>query len=263
MSTPGSGDAGSGAPGGTGAGGGDTAGVTPAAPNPVARVVMISAAVLAVLLLGAAGGMLIGLPQLRDQSAPSAESVDVGFAQDMSVHHLQAVQMAGWAREHTADPVVRQIAYDIESTQQEQVGRMKGWLALWNQPEVPYGGYMAWMTDAGSGHSGHGAPSTGASSTGASSAGADRRSPTMPGMASQQELTSLRSLSGKDLDVFFLQLMLRHHKGGESMLRYAAERAGQPVVRNLAASMLSTQSKETETLQSLLTERGGQPLPPN
>ncbi|MCP2260276.1 Uncharacterized conserved protein, DUF305 family [Streptoalloteichus tenebrarius] len=221
----------------------------------VARVVVISAAVLAVLLLGAAAGMLVGLPNAKDQAAPGPGSVDVGFAQDMSVHHLQAVQMAGWARDHTGDPVIRQIAFDIESSQQEQVGRMKGWLALWNQPEVPYGGHMAWMADADGGHSGHGGPSAPSATATAT--------PTMPGMATQQELARLRSLSGREMDVYFLQLMLRHHKGGVPMLRYAVDRASQSVVRNLASSMLGTQTKETETLEALLAERGGQPLPAN
>ncbi|SFO64153.1 protein of unknown function, partial [Pseudonocardia ammonioxydans] len=34
-----------------------------------------------------------------DVSQPG--SVDVGFAQDMSVHHRQAVEMASWARDHS------------------------------------------------------------------------------------------------------------------------------------------------------------------
>src|SRR5205814_1698430 len=79
----------------------------------------------------------------------------VGFAQDMSVHHLQAVTMANWARDHSTDPEIRQIAFDIQSTQLEQVGRMKGWLMLWGQPEQAIGAYMKWMTEPmGHGHNG-------------------------------------------------------------------------------------------------------------
>ena len=57
--------------------------------------------------------------------------MDVGFAQDMSVHHQQAVQMASWERDHTTDPALKQLAFDIETTQLQQIGRMQGWLGLW------------------------------------------------------------------------------------------------------------------------------------
>ena len=36
----------------------------------------------------------------------------------------------------------------------------------------------------------------------------------MPGMATDAEMTKLRSLHGADADTFFIQLMLRHHEGG-------------------------------------------------
>lgn len=103
---------------------------------------MATAAALAFLLVGAAGGMLIALPRSAQSGPPGAGSIDVGFAQDMSVHHLQAVTMAGWARDHSADPAIRVLAFDIESTQQAQVGMMAGWLNLWSQPTLPSGQYM-------------------------------------------------------------------------------------------------------------------------
>jgi uncharacterized protein (DUF305 family) len=39
--------------------------------------------------------------------------------------------MATWEQEHTSDPELRQLAYDIQSTQAGQIGRMQGWLELW------------------------------------------------------------------------------------------------------------------------------------
>ncbi len=83
----------------------------------------------------------------------------------------------------------------------------------------------------------------------------------MPGMASSDELRAMRAATGHDLDVLFLQLMLRHHQGGASMLGYAAQHASVPEVRNLAAQMLSSQGSEIEYMRSLLAERGGTPLP--
>ncbi|GEL18923.1 DUF305 domain-containing protein [Pseudonocardia asaccharolytica] len=210
-----------------------------------ARPLVAIAAALGLLLLGAAAGLLIGLPGSDAQPVPG--SVDIGFAQDMTVHHQQAVEMAAWERDHTADPALQQLAYDIESTQTEQIGRMQGWLGLWGESAFPVGGHMAWMSGApGHDHGGATAPT---------------EVTTMPGMASTEDLRALRAATGNDLDVLFLQLMLRHHEGGVPMMEYAAERAQVPEVRNLAAQMLRSQTAESEYLKHLLTQRGGQPLP--
>ena len=101
------------------------------------RPFVIAAAALVLLLVGATGGLLIGRAGVPE--VPAAESVDVGFLQDMSVHHQQAVEMATWERDHTTDPELRQLAYDIESTQTGQIGRMQGWLELWGASAQPVG----------------------------------------------------------------------------------------------------------------------------
>ncbi len=219
------------------------------------RPFVVVAAALVLLLLGATAGLLVGLP---GSSRPEPGPVDIGFAQDMSVHHRQAVEMASWERDHTVDPELAQLATDMEKTQNNQVGQMQGWLTLWDEATLPIGGHMAWMADAPGAHShsahSHSAPPAGdADATGAVD--------TMPGMASQDELAALRASTGSDLDMLFLQLMLRHHQGGAGMLSYGAEHAAVPQVRNLAAQMLSSQTSETEYMQQLLAERGGTPLP--
>jgi uncharacterized protein (DUF305 family) len=210
------------------------------------RPFVIVAAVLVLLLVGATGGLLIGRAGVPE--VPAAESVDVGFLQDMSVHHQQAVEMASWERDHTADPELRQLAYDIESTQTGQIGRMQGWLELWGASAQPVGRpYMTWMAGSPTGAHDHAVSASGVT--------------TMPGMASADDLKKLRASTGKELDLFFLQLMLRHHEGGASMLGYAAQNASQEPVRNLAAQMLSAQTAEANYITQLLTARGATPLP--
>jgi uncharacterized protein (DUF305 family) len=209
------------------------------------RPILAVVAVVGLLLLGAAGGLLVGLPGPSDQAAPETGSVDVGFAQDMTVHHQQAVTMASWERDHTTDPVLHQLAADIEATQTSQVGRMQGWLELWGAASLPIGGHMTWMTEPSHDHTP--APAGGTA--------------TMPGMADEAELAALRGAAGKDLDVLFLQLMLRHHEGGARMAEYAAGHAAVPQVRNLANQIFRSQTVESDYLRQLLAERGGQPLP--
>jgi uncharacterized protein (DUF305 family) len=223
----------------------------PPVPPPVrrgwARPLIAVLGVVGLLLLGAAAGLLIGLPGSSSTSVPGADSVDVGFAQDMSEHHQQAVEMASWERDHTTDPTLKQLAFDIETTQLQQIGQMQGWLALWGAAtDSPGGKHMAWMTSDSHTHG-----------TASSSSGVD----TMPGMATSDQLRALRAASGQQLDVLFLQLMLRHHEGGVTMLQYGADHASVPQVRNLAAQMLRAQTSESEYMKQLLAARGGTPLP--
>ncbi|WP_340683775.1 DUF305 domain-containing protein [Amycolatopsis coloradensis] len=216
------------------------------------RWLVIGAALVVMLILGFGLGALTTrlIDSEPEQTTPGAGSVEVGFAQDMSVHHLQAVTMAGWARDHTTDPAIKTLAFDIERTQTGQVGRMKGWLGLWGQPEQTTGAYMTWMTEPMSGHGGHG--------------GGDMKPPNgapMPGMATSAELAKLRSLTGKEMDVFFLQLMLRHHEGGTAMAQYGHDHTSIADVKSLTRSMLVSQGAEITLMKGMLQERGAAPLP--
>ncbi|MFR9802671.1 DUF305 domain-containing protein [Pseudonocardia sp. RS010] len=203
------------------------------------RVLLGIGLAISLILLGAAADRLVG--QIEAIPDPGAESIDVGFAQDMSVHHGNAVQMASWIRDHSTDPVIRQLAYDIESGQTAQIGQMQGWLSLWGAALQPVNGYMRWVPGMEQAHAAAGVAA-------------------MPGMASQDDLARLRASSGPSADVLFLQLMIRHHQGGAAMLDVAAQLAQQSQVRNLAAQMLTAQSAETVLMRQLLSERGATPL---
>lgn len=213
------------------------------------RTALLAVTAVALVLLG--GGAAVALGIGRDP-APTSDSVDAGFARDMSRHHIQGVEMANIALERSADPQIRQIAFDVSSTQTNQAGRMQGWLALWGLPLTGEPS-MAWMT-AGSGNGMAGM-------SGMSGAPEAARGNLMPGMATEAELAELRSLAGPAFDVRFLQLMIRHHQGGKPMAEYAAERATEPAVRTLARAIADTQTAEVQTMTDMLTARGAAPLP--
>lgn len=218
----------------------------PARPKPLVPL----GAVFAVLAIAVLAIALVFGTNPFGPGTPDADSVDVGFAHDMTVHHQQAVEMAAWERDRTADPGLRQLAFDIESTQNQQIGRMQGWLGLWDQPALPTGEHMTWMSgghEHGDGHASGHAP------------GMDMGA--MPGMASSEDLRRMRQTPEPALDVVFLQLMLRHHQGGVSMLEYAEEHAETAEARNLATQMLTAQTAESELMTRLLAERGAKPLP--
>lgn len=204
----------------------------------------------AVLLLAAGTGIGL-LIRGGDHPADAAVgAVDVGFSQDMSVHHAQAVDMATTEITGGADPAVKNLAFDILTSQQNQIGRMQGWLTAWDRPLLPTGGYMGWMShDGHEGHDGHG----GMAGMGAAT--------TMPGMADAADLAALRQATGPARDVLFLQLMLRHHEGGTDMLVAGAERAETGYVRDLARQMLATQQSEGQLMTQMLQQRNASPLP--
>ncbi|AOW93036.1 DUF305 domain-containing protein [Rhodococcus sp. WMMA185] len=205
------------------------------------------------LVIGFAVGFLVRPSAEDDTAVPEAGSVDVGFAQDMSEHHSQAVEMSAIALADVNDPAVRSLAYDILTTQQNQLGQMQAWLDLWGQPLLPSGGYMGWMQPQQS--DGHGQDSDEAMHMGPMAK--------MPGMATSEDMTALRQATGPAADVLFLQLMLRHHEGGLPMMEYAAEHAAERVTRDLAQKMVDTQESESTLITNMLAERGSSPLPMN
>ncbi len=259
------------------------------------------------LALGGAALLLFGLglglltqASLADDStgddSPAANSAAVGFAQDMTRHHEQGVELAAIELEHGTDPEVRSMAFDILTAQSNEIGQMQSWLTRWGQPVTNPGATMAWMGHGGSetnghdhsdpadhtdgghdhGHGGDGssdhgdmdhgdmsAPSSGAPAAGA--ADSDAEQPPMPGMATSAEMQQFRAMRGPEVDIRFLQLMLRHHEGGLHMMEYAADPANveQAYVRDLASSMKRTQDKEIAIITQMLALRGAQPLPLN
>lgn len=199
------------------------------------RSLLVVLAVVTALALFAAGAATAVLTGIGGDRAPGASSVDVGFARDMATHHVQATEMAQVVRDEGSDPAMRLMAYDIETQQLGQVGQLRGWLDSWGQSPQSSEPPMAWM--------GHGL------------APGER----MPGMASPAEMDRLRGLSGRALDVEFLQLMIRHHRGGLEMAQYGAAHASQDYVRLLASKIVSAQQAELVTMEQMLRARGAQP----
>ncbi|MCC8929839.1 MULTISPECIES: DUF305 domain-containing protein [Nocardiaceae] len=221
------------------------------------RAALLLLGLVAALAIGFALGFLARTTTIGGNDAvPAADSVDVGFAQDMSVHHNQAIDMSAIALTSASDPLVRNLAFDMLTSQQNQVGQMQGWLAIWDRAPVGADGYMGWMTGSDHSHAmTDGDMTDGDMTDGGGSVSA------MPGMASSDDLTALRQATGTDVDVLFLQLMLRHHEGGLSMMEYAIDNADTPALARLAESMVSTQESESTLMTQMLAARGAEPLP--
>ncbi|MFJ7177593.1 DUF305 domain-containing protein [Streptomyces massasporeus] len=170
---------------------------------------------------------------------PSAESADAGFARDMAVHHQQAVEMSYIVRDRTKDEEVRRLAYDIAQTQANQRGMMIGWLDLWSLPKVSSEPPMTWMGMGGMASGKDGA--------------------LMPGMATNSEMKKLGELDGKQAEVFYLQLMTDHHKGGIHMAEGCVAKCQVGVEKRLAQGMVDAQQSEISLMADMLEERGTTP----
>ena len=187
-------------------------------------------AALSVVVVAAASALVAVL--VVRPNYPGDSSAEAGFARDMQQHHAQAVEMSLIVRDRTDDAATRLLAYDIATTQQQQIGQMYDWLVTWGDSQARTAPAMAWM-----GHEGM---------TGA----------TMTGMATAAQLAKLQTLSGRPAEVLFLQLMIAHHRGGVQMAQAVLERTTQPEVIALANSMVNSQQSEIDLMESMLKARG-------
>lgn len=198
----------------------------------------IASAAAAVLV--AAGGITYAVAQDGgSDDIPAADSADAGFARDMAVHHQQAVEMSFIVRDRTENEDVRLLAYDIAQTQANQRGMLLGWLDLWKLPKVSSNAPMAWMDMGGMASGEDGA--------------------LMPGMATNTELEKLKKLSGEQAEIFYLQLMTAHHKGGIHMAEGCVERCRVGVEKDIAQGMVNAQESEIDLMTDMLKERGAKP----
>lgn len=194
------------------------------------------------LTLGLLVGFLLSQLWAAKTSAPKLADpsrADIGFCQDMAVHHDQAIQIVRASGERLG-PRLDRLAEAIVSAQQLEIGTMRGWLQLWDAPTITTGAPMSWLPMQ------HDAMA------------ADQ--PPMPGMASQTELNQLTKLTGRNLKIKFLQLMIRHHQGGVSMATAGSKLARVPAVKTLASSMALQQDAEIKLMQRSLALLGGTEL---
>jgi uncharacterized protein (DUF305 family) len=146
---------------------------------------------------------------------------DVTFAQNMIVHHQQAVEMAALAETRASNAEIKKLAADIKAAQEPEIKTLTWWLTAWGKPTAPAGG--------------HGAMA-------------------MPGTMSEAEMTKLKSASGADFDRQFARMMIAHHNGAIQMAREVQEKGSNAEVKALAAQIEKTQAAEVETLQKLLDQ---------
>lgn len=148
---------------------------------------------------------------------------DIWFAQMMIPHHRQALEMAKLAEDRAAGSKVKELAKQIEAAQDPEIQTMTGWLESWG---VQAPGEDGMPTD----HMDHG----------------------MPGMMSGEDMKKLEGLKGAAFDKAFLTMMIQHHEGAITMAKEEQEAGVYEPAKQMADSIITSQSAEISTMKKLL-----------
>ena len=199
--------------------------------NPPLAVPLLAAVILAI-----ASAFLGGAVVSWWDDNPRPGAVDIGFYDDMTVHHQQAIQMARIYQQHGDDADMISRANEIDFDQAGDIRVMQNALVEWGEsgsPDIA----MEWMGESTS-------PDE------------------MPGLATPEEIAALEQARGVELDDQFTRLMINHHAGGVHMAEFAAESAKLGDVRDFAEQMALNQQREIEELNNARIARGLEPVEP-
>ncbi len=192
------------------------------------RLTAISATTLAATLAlsgcSAGTGTGTGTPEptstmsaTASEAAAEHNSADAMFAQMMTPHHEQAVQMSDIILDkENLDPRVIQLAQDIKAAQGPEIKKMTDWLQVWGEP-----------MDMSVNHQ-------------------------MDGMMSPEDLAKLKDAEGVEASRMFLTQMIAHHEGAITMAEDEVSNGSNPEAVALAKDVVSSQGAEIQFMKSLL-----------
>ena len=191
-------------------------------------VVSTTALAAALVLAGCSTGTGDTMPGMdhstsATSSTPTADAVgghnsaDTTFAQMMTPHHEQAVEMSDIMLAKTGmDPKIETLAQDIKAAQGPEIQKMTDWLTGWSEPTSMAGN--------------HG----------------------MDGMMTDSDLNKLKSAQGTDASKLFLTQMIAHHEGAVEMARTEVTDGKNADAVALAQEIVSSQEAEIKDMQDLL-----------
>lgn len=173
-----------------------------------------------------AEGTMPGMDHGSMSASPSAaasgvaadhNSADAMFAQMMTPHHEQAVEMSEiMLAKDGLDPQITQLAEDIKAAQGPEIEKMTGWLEAWGEPTEMSGGHA------------------------------------MEGMMSPDDLAQLKAAEGDEASQMFLNQMIKHHEGAVAMAEEEVANGSNPDAVALAKQVVKDQEAEIEKMKDLL-----------
>lgn len=149
--------------------------------------------------------------------SPTANAADITYAQNMVVHHRQAMDMSLLAPSRADSAKLKSLADRIQAAQGPEIQFMTTWLREQEQ-QVP---------DHHAAHDG------------------------MPGMATPEQIEALKAAKGKDFDRMFLQLMINHHLGAIKMSEQVLTGGSHIRIEELANEISVEQTAEIRRMQEM------------
>ncbi|MBC7303425.1 MAG: DUF305 domain-containing protein [Nocardia sp.] len=145
---------------------------------------------------------------------------DVTFLQMMYPHHAQAVEMAKMVPSHTQNQELIALAAQVEKAQAPEMAQITDLLTGFGKP----------APSATAGHGGH----------------------DMPGMMTDEQMSSLDAANGADFDKQWLEMMIDHHEGAVGMAQTELDSGVDPESRQLATKIIADQEAEIATMRGML-----------
>jgi uncharacterized protein (DUF305 family) len=155
--------------------------------------------------------------RVKAPNGPTYNGIDTTFVQMMIVHHGQAIEMAGLARQRGSNGELRALADRISAAQGPEVTYLRTWLRDRKLPE----------TDPSHDHS------------------------TMPGMQTPADMATLAAASGAEFDRTFVAMMTAHHRGAQQMAGDVITNGEDELLREMANEMAVEQGSEIRRMAEL------------
>lgn len=157
------------------------------------------------------------------KNTTKSKYTDSHFIENMVPHHQMAVDMANIALTRAEHPEIKHLAKNIKTSQSREIAEMRHWYKKWYGTDVPNSSMMN------------------------------------QAMMSVTDLNKLKK--AKPFDKEFIKQMVPHHQMAVMMAQMALKDAKHPEIRNLARSIIKSQSAEIAEMRMWYKKWYGTNLP--
>jgi uncharacterized protein (DUF305 family) len=180
---------------------------------------------LVVALVAATAAVSVAACGSDNGDSPAGNGTDLAFAQQMSAHHQDAIDMAKIAQEHAQSSYIKTLADDI-------IGAQQGEIAVLDAASDDLKGLDVQPADLGIDEA-------------------------MSGMNMDPDALA----TADPFDREFIDMMIPHHQGAIRMARAEINQGSSPALTKLAQQIIDTQAQEIQDMNAFRAKTYGSPSP--
>jgi uncharacterized protein (DUF305 family) len=161
--------------------------------------------------------------EMKSDAGAASQPYDLQFIDTMVHHHEGAIQMSKSFLDKTQNEELKKFAQQIINDQQKEIAQMMEWREKWFAGKPP------------------------------------AKNMEMPGMMDSMKMMSgdhmkmMETMSGKDSDTHFLDMMIPHHDGALTMSKDALQKAEHAEIKTLANNIIKAQEAEIKKMNDWKT----------